>query len=98
MDTPISCVLCPLSFYNSSYNEYQCRGKDYYRTIEDYKAQGKEICGKDVRPNWCPLPLLPEQKNLYKIMQEHTGIEQTTQIMYAQGFNDCLKQIVKGTE
>ena len=58
IDTPSSCVTCPLSFYNNYYREYQCRGREYYRTIDNYGWQGKQ-CGDDIRPEWCPLVPMP---------------------------------------
>lgn len=59
LDTPSSCVICPLSFYNDYYKEHQCRGREYYRTIQDYKEQGKYIESDDKRPSWCPLSPVP---------------------------------------
>ena len=60
IDTPCSCVTCPLSFYSNAWNEYQCRGQEYYRTIPDYEWQKKQMCGKDIQPDWCPLIPLSE--------------------------------------
>ena len=55
IDTPSSCVTCPLSFYNEYWSEYECRGREYYRTIDNYEWQKKQMYGKDDRPEWCPL-------------------------------------------
>ena len=63
IDTPCSCVTCPLSFYSNVWNEHQCKGQEYYRTIPDYEWQKKQMCGKDIKPDWCPLIPVPE--NLY---------------------------------
>lgn len=63
IETPRRCVTCPLSFYNNAWREYQCRGRDYYRTIDNYEWQGKQ-CGKDNRPEWCPLSPIPKKKRL----------------------------------
>ena len=65
IDMPSSCVTCPLSFYNECYNEHQCRGMDYYGMIEDYEWQRKQMCGKDLKPDWCPLLPFPERELLW---------------------------------
>ena len=64
IDTPNSCVTCPLSFYNEVWSEHQCRGREYYETIYDYDWQRKQMSGKDTKPDWCPLSPLPEKINL----------------------------------
>lgn len=95
MDTPSSCVMCPLSFYNDYYKEHQCRGREYYRTIQDYKEQGKYIGLDDKKPEWCPLLPLPEPKDLTKYCQRGDCKSMTHLIQYAHdhGYNECLSKI-----
>ena len=59
LDTPCSCVTCPLSFFSEFWREYQCKGREYYCTIPNYVWQQKQMCGEDVKPDWCPLMPLP---------------------------------------
>ena len=59
--TPDSCVLCPLSHYNAYSRKYECRGRQLWKTIQDYDWQGDQIGKEDVRPDWCPLEPLPEE-------------------------------------
>ena len=67
INTPSSCVTCPLSFYNDIYKEYECRGQEYYRTITNYEWQKKQ-CGKDIKPDWCPL--IPVTESIYDHLPE----------------------------
>ena len=61
IDTPCSCVTCPLSYYSEQWHEHQCRGREYYRTIDNFEWHKKQMCEKDIRPEWCPLVQLPEK-------------------------------------
>ena len=88
METPSSCVMCPLSVYNVMYDEYMCQGTDNYnRTIETYGD----------KPSWCPLTVLPSHKDLTKyIMRGDTrSMTHLVQYIHDQGFNDCLDDITK---
>lgn len=96
IDTPRSCVTCPLSFYNDYYKEHQCRGREYYRTIKDYKEQGRYIGPDDKRPDWCPLLPLPERKDLTKYTTGSTGLDKVIQYAHDQGYNDCLSELIGG--
>jgi hypothetical protein len=69
IDTPCSCVTCPLSFYSGQYKEHQCRGREYYRTIENYEWQTKQMCRDDIRPEWCPLS--PIHENPFKYLEKY---------------------------
>lgn len=48
----------------------------------------KQMCGKDIRPDWCPLPPLPVEKDI-------KYIENAYEYERATGYNDCLKEIMK---
>lgn len=91
IDTPSSCKMCPLSYYNEMYNEYECQGtigkNTYARTIEIY--------GGDV-PNWCPLSPIPERKKLRQYTDNTAfNIESMLAYQYSQGWNDCIEEIVE---
>ena len=86
IETPCSCVTCPLSFYSEHWKEHQCRGREYYRTIDNYEWQKKQR-GKDNRPEWCPLVPLPEKELLW--FDDETDD-------YLRGHNDCIDEILGG--
>ena len=100
IDTPNSCGTCPLSYYNEYYREYFCRGREYYRTIEDYEWQSKQMCGKDTKPEWCPLSPLPQKKELQHYIQRGDAKSMTHTMMYMhdQGWNDCIDEIMKSED
>ena len=86
IDTPNSCVTCPLSFYSQVYREYQCRGREYYRTISNYEWQCKQI-GQDLRPHFCPLLPLPEYKDIDWLADDY----EDGRVI---GWNECIDYIV----
>ena len=96
IETPRSCVTCPLSFYNNAWREHQCRGRDYYRTIDNYEWQGKQ-CGNDNRPEWCPLSPIPKKKDLKHYIQRGDAKSMTHMTMFIldQGYNNCIDEILK---
>lgn len=96
LDTPSSCVMCPLSFYNDYYKEHQCRGREYYRSINDYKAQGSRTGSQNKRPEWCPLLPMPEPKDLTQYTTGSTSLDKVIQYAHGQGFNDCIYEINGG--
>ena len=87
IETPSSCIMCPLCYYNEVYSEYECRGtNEYFRTFETY--------GRNAKPDWCPLSPLPERKNLTSYINGDTNGGNILHYNYAQGFNSCLEQIL----
>ena len=96
IDTPSSCVICPLSFYNDVYKEHQCRGREYYRTIQDYKEQGKYIGSDDKRPTWCPLSPLPEPKDRTYTGTGKTALDLIIECAHDEGYNKCLQDLNGG--
>jgi hypothetical protein len=96
LDTPSSCVMCPLSFYNDYYKEHQCRGREYYRSINDYKEQGSRTGSQNKRPEWCPLIPLPEPKDLDKYPTFSTDLRTVLQYTHDEGYNDCLSDLNGG--
>jgi len=96
IDTPSSCVTCPLSFYTEMYSEHQCRGTEgingYSRTISEY-GEGAE------KPDWCPLSSLPERINLCQYVENGAlDMDGILNYQYAQGYNDCISEIMEGKE
>ena len=82
MDIPYKCVHCNLCVLDMD-DSLSC----YY-----YK---REVCSNieenNSRPEWCPLQLLPEEdhENYYPDECEDG---------YADGWNDCLRKIVRDVE
>ena len=96
IDTPCSCVTCPLSFYSEHWNEYQCGAKEYCRTIPDYEWQKKQMCGKDIKPDWCPLRPLPNKKSIPAITRgDSRSTTHLVQTLYGLGYNECIDDILK---
>ena len=100
LDTPHSCVICPLSYHSEIYNEYFCRGRDYYRTIDNYEWQGKQMCEENLRPSWCPLASLPLHKDLTRYIHRGCGKTMANGMMYVydQGWNDCIDFILQNNK
>ena len=98
IDTPNSCVTCPLSHYNAMYSEHQCQGKDYYETINDFDWQRKQVGGKDLKPDWCPLSPVPSKKDLSHYVQrgDTQSITHMIMSMHDVGYNNCIDDILKG--
>ena len=96
IDTPSSCVMCPLSFYNYYYKEHQCRGREYYRSINDYKEQGSRTGSQNKRPEWCPLLPMPKPKDLTVYTTGSTVLDNIIQYAHDQGYNDCLYDLNGG--
>lgn len=93
IDTPESCVLCPLSYYNERHEEHQCRGLDDYKTIENWYRQC--VDDKDPRPEWCPLSTLPEE---IKLKQDEETVYDTYSLLmrhYAKGWNDFREELME---
>lgn len=90
IDTPSSCIMCPLCYYNEIYSEHECRGTNGY-----FKTFG--IYGRNTKPEWCPLSPLPEYKDLTShvtYINQYTTLGNILHYNYAQGFNSCLEKIL----
>lgn len=92
INTPKNCMYCPLCFYTEMYNEHQCNGiectNSYARTITEY-GEGAD------RPDWCPLSPLPSPISLKQYVDNAAlNIESILNYQYAQGYNDCLEEII----
>ena len=87
IDTPNSCVLCPVSCYSEYWKEYHCCGREYYRTIDNYDWQRKQMCKDDIRPEWCPLLPLPEKLKGNNSIYYQWGD-------YEDGWNHCIDAIL----
>lgn len=97
IDTPNSCVTCSLSYYNKYYREHFCRGREYYRTIEDYEWQAKQMCGEDTKPEWCPLSPIPQKRETMQ-RKDIQGFADGLMYMYDKGWNDCIDEIMKSED
>ena len=96
IDTPNSCVTCPLSHYNAMYSEHQCQGKDYYETINDFDWQRKQVGGKDLKPDWCPLKPVPDRINLRQYVDNTAcNLDNIVAYQYAQGWNGFRDKILE---
>ena len=94
IDTPSSCKMCPLSYFNEMYNEHMCQGtlgkNTYARTIGIYSGD---------RPEWCPLSPIPEKKKLRQYADNTAlNMESMLAYQYAQGWNDCADELMEGNE
>jgi hypothetical protein len=96
IDTPTSCVLCPMSYYNECHNEHYCIHSDHWQLIKDYNRQRRHTESDDIRPSWCPLSPLPEPKDLTKYTIGSTSLDKVIQYAHDQGYNDCLYDLNGG--
>jgi len=95
IDTPEKCnVLCPC--YSSDLVGSYCKAirddKGWCRParkISDYNDY------KTKKPDWCPLTPLPEYKDLTSYVSRGDAKSITHAILYsyAQGYNDCIRDI-----
>ena len=80
-DTPTRCYDCPLYTSIDDADDYGfC---DDRNILKQKEAQEKIRFNK--KPDWCPLKSLPQKKNT----DFHPNI------VYANGWNDCLEEITK---
>jgi len=80
IDTPSSCGECIL------YTGYSCHV--YTRPIH---------CPCNTKPDWCPLSSLPERMNLRQYVENGAlDMDGILNYQYAQGWNDCIEEILKG--
>ena len=80
-EMPKSCYKCPMMFDDG--NGLWCgveRDKD-----GDMHMRVHYYCGENGRAGWCPLKSLPQTKNT----------DFSPNIVYANGWNDCLEEITK---
>lgn len=92
IDTPESCVMCPLSHYDKYKDKYQCRGINNWKAIENWYSQC--IDERDPKPDWCPLSSPPDPIGLKQYVDN--GMVNMYGVMYAQGYNDFRRGILKG--
>lgn len=88
IDTPASCSRCKLRY--DSYG--QC---EVCIVVDDVVDQFYET---NTKPEWCPLPLAPERKDLtkYTICSTGSGVERAIRYAYDHGYNDCLYDLNGG--
>ena len=96
INTPTSCVECPLSYYNECFSEHYCRHSGYLKTIADYDYQRKAPFGEDVKPEWCPLTPLPELKDHTYTGTGKTCLDLIIECAHDEGYNECLQDLNGG--
>lgn len=95
LDTPESCVMCPLAHYNKEQDCAKCRGTINWNTIKNWYQQC--VDERDARPEWCPLTLLPPSINLKQYADNtNVNLEGMLVYQYAQGYNEFRNEILKG--
>ena len=92
IDTPESCRTCPLHYVefgdNDIFGTAHCGFKQEYIDYH-YNANTK--------PDWCPLSPLPPYKDLAEYINNATyAINSALAYQYAQGWNNCREEILKG--
>jgi hypothetical protein len=88
IDTPESCKDCNLKF-TDEYSDY-CPYK---------KADVYDYVQNNTQPNWCPLTPIPERINLNQYVENGAvGLDGIVKYQYAQGWNDCLEEIINKEE
>ena len=95
LDTPTSCVICPLSYYDECHDEHYCISNNCWKMITDYKKQ-RISDDTDVRPTWCPLSPLPEPKDRTYTGTGKTGLDLIIECAYDEGYNKCLQDLNGG--
>ena len=83
IDMPRTCEECPICQGVALDGDYVCSIKD-----EHGEERGFDD-GRCEKPDWCPLKPLPEY--------DSPAINPTVEnVYYAQGWNDCIDEILKG--
>ena len=88
IDTPTSCRRCKLRY--DSYG--QCEVCIVADEIVD------QFYETNTKPEWCPLPSVPERKDLKQYVMRNNGLEDVLHYNYDQGYNSCLDEIWGETE
>lgn len=82
IDTPKNCTDC-------TFCEHLDEGW-LYCSLKDKTARAFD------RPDWCPLSLIPERKNLRQYVDNTAlNIESMLAYQYAQGWNDCIDKLME---
>lgn len=86
IDTPENCIGCDFS---------DCELREYY--CERAKRYLKGSDGEESRPDWCPLPDLPEKKPKVKYHGNGCfGVNEAMKNSFNMGFNSCIDELLKG--
>lgn len=99
MDTPKDCSCCDMLELTTKNNidYYRCR-KVHIGENGDFVLNviGKETDDITERPDWCPLSPLPEKINLKQYVDNCAAdMNSVVAYAYAQGYNDCLDEILE---
>ena len=87
IDMPKTCRECELTYYDSNYSDYFCSltGEFIYYVKDKYSG--------------CPLSSLPSSINLKQyVYNAELNMESMLAYQYAQGWNNCLQEIMAGEE
>ena len=81
IDKPKTCLECPCYSFNAQAKRFECDAKLFLK--------GKiGVVELDKKPSWCPLKPLPKPITEYEVKVSYDYDSD-----YAQGWNDCLKEI-----
>lgn len=75
VNMPDKCDNCKMCFDNEYYDQFEC-----------YFKPGEEIKPDEERPDWCPIKLIPDKKDI-------KNAENMTSLGWIEGFNACLDEI-----
>ena len=75
VDMPEKCCNCEMGFVNEYYDQFEC-----------YFKPGHEIKPDEGRPDWCPIKLISDKKDI-------KNAENMTSLGWIEGFNACLDEI-----
>ena len=97
IDIPKTCFGCPCYSFNARAKRFECDAKLYLK--------GKiGVVELDKKPSWCPLKPMPQElpsPYMMRQIQIAEGI-QTERPPYTEeyykGYNDCINEILGGTE
>lgn len=83
IDTPENCYYCPLAHHDYIDNVFFCKGGKNWDNVGS------------IKPEWCPLSTLPPSISLKQYVDNAAlNIESILNYQYAQGYNDCLEEII----
>lgn len=95
IDTPRSCITCPLAHYNEYYDWYECRADDNcWRRIVNWEYQKQTYAAE--RPDNCPLSPLPSQINSQSYLNDMIiNINNVFSYQYSKGWNAYREELLK---
>ncbi len=99
INTPENCSHCNQCWKkNVSKNKYMyfCGNKVFHQGKD---AEEYSVDPEGTKPDWCPLSPLPPHKDLTEYINNATyAINSALAYQYAQGWNNCREEILKGNK